>query len=213
MNLSRARVVKAGAGAVDPPTLPRRTSRRMPAAVVDAHAEAARIVDDAVRHATALEAAARARVADVVRLASEEAREVEVARLSAVALHLEARERRYGEGEVERAMTLAGLLAERVVAAELTLAPERIADIAMELLAETRGSASARIVVCPDDYPAATAAFARLGLAQGVVTFEVDHGLTRGSVVVETDLGTIDGRLETRLPKLVAALTEALQNG
>lgn len=213
MNLSRARVVKAGAGTVDPPTEPRRTSRRVPAAIADAHAEAARIVDDAVRHATALETAARARVADVVRLASEEAREVEVARLSAVALHLEARERRYTESEVARAMTLAGLLAERVVAAELVLAPERIAGIAMELLAETRGSASARVVLCPEDQPAAMAAFARLGLAQGVVTIEVDHGLSRGSVVVETDLGTIDGRLETRLPKLVAALTEALQNG
>ncbi len=213
MNLSRGRVIKAGAGTVDPPTEPRRTSRRIPAVTAAAHAEASRIVDDAVRHATALEAAARSRVADVVRLASEEAREIEVAKLSAVALHLEARERRYTEGEAERAMTLARLLAERVVSAELTVAPERIADIALELLAETRGSATARIVVCPDDQAAATAAFARLGLAQGVVTFAVDPALTRGSVVVETDLGTIDGRLETRLPRLVQALTEALRNG
>jgi flagellar biosynthesis/type III secretory pathway protein FliH len=197
VNLSRGRVIKAGAGTVDPPTEPRRTSRRIPAVTAAAHAEASRIVDDAVRHATALEAAARSRVADVVRLASEEAREIEVAKLSAVALHLEARERRYTEGEAERAMTLARLLAERVVSAELTVAPERIADIAL----------------CPDDQAAATAAFARLGLAQGVVTFAVDPALTRGSVVVETDLGTIDGRLETRLPRLVQALTEALRNG
>ena len=214
MKLTKARVLKGEAGATqEPPTARWILPRRLPSAVAGAHAEAARIVDDAMIHAGDLESRARDRVAHMARVAAEEARETELARLSAVALHLDARARTYSAAEVERAVALARILAERVVGAELTVAPERVAQMAAELLGEARGASTARIFACREDIEALRETFVSLGLPEGTATFQEDPSLVRGSLVLESDVGTVDGRLETRLPRFADALLEALRDG
>ena len=209
MKLSRARVIAANTplAARDPV---KRETRRLPASVVSAHAEAERILDAARRQATELKDDARAHREEAARFAGQEAREDEIARLAAVALHLEARERTYGEAELVRAVDLARLLAERVVGAELALSPERVGQMAAELLGSARGARTARILACREDAAALRETFAAVGLPLGTVTIEEDPTLLRGSLVLESDVGTLDGRLEVRLHRLSRALLEAL---
>lgn len=214
MKITRARVLpRHASGTAEPPTPRAVVRRRMPGAVAGAHAEAARIVADALAHAETLELRARERVGQVVRLAAEEAREVEIARLAATAIYLDARARSYAEAEVERAVDLARLLAERVVGAELAISPDRVVQMAGELLGEARGASSARIFGCREDLEALRQTFASLGLPEATVSFEEDPSLVRGSLLVESDVGTVDGRLETLLPRFADALLEALRNG
>lgn len=219
MSLTRARVLSARSDAISSsaeaaPTAraPRGSRHVLDATVVLAHAEAARILDDARRAAASLHEEARARAEETTRAAAQEAREAELARLAAVALYLDARERSYGDRELERAVDLARLLAERVVGAELALSPERVAHMAAALLGEARGAASARIFACREDLAALRATFASLELPEGTVSLEEDPSLLRGSLVVESDVGTVDGRLETRFELLAAALLEALND-
>ena len=214
MKLTKARVLsRAAGGTQEPPTARLAMQRRVPAAVARAHADAARIIDDAMVHAGNLEARARDRVTDIARLAGEEAREIELGRLAAVALHLDARARTHSAAETERAVALARILAERVVGAELAIAPERVAQMAAELLGEARGASTARIFGCREDIEALRTTFASLGLPEGTATFQEDASLVRGSLVLESDVGTVDGRLETRLPRFADALLEALRHG
>lgn len=218
MRITRARVLEgshARGGTPEPPTPLARAvaNRRIPAAIAAAHADAARIIDDAMNHAGRLEERARERVSDVSRLAAEESREKELARLAATAIYLDARARTYSAAELDRSVELARLLAERIIGAELTLSPERISHLAEELLGEAKGARSARIFGCREDLEALVGTFASLGLPAGTATFEEDPSLGRGSIVIESDVGTVDGRLATRLPLFAAALLEALRHG
>jgi len=213
MKITRARVLRGGGGTAEPPTPRLAVRRRLPAEEARAHADAARILDDAMNHAGRLEERARERVADMARLAADEAREQELARLAATAVHLDARAHAYSAAELERSVELARLLAERIVGAELTVSPERISHLAEELLTEAKGARAARIFGCREDLEALAGTFASLGLPAGTATFEVEPSLPRGSLVIESDVGTVDGRLATRLPLFSAALLEALRHG
>jgi hypothetical protein len=102
--------------------------------------------------------------------------------------------------------TLEQLLAERLVRAQLSLEPRRIADIFTELLVEARGASSARVLGRREDLAALRETLGALGLPEDAVALVEDAGLTRGSLVLESDLGTVDGRLETRLDRLAEAL-------
>ncbi len=211
MKLTRGRIVQASSLVDEAPYFDR--DPRVAAEVVRAHEEAERILQEARDRAGHLEAEVRERLGDVVRRAAEEARELELARLSAAALHLEARARRLEGDDMERLVAFATLLAERVVGAELALEGARIAAMAEELLAESGGSGSVRIEVHPDDAEALRRHFASLGLPAGTCAVEAAPELLRGSLVLHGDLGTVDGRLESRLPRLAAALREALRHG
>ncbi|HQY64300.1 MAG: hypothetical protein IPF92_26805 [Myxococcales bacterium] len=208
MQLTRARVLRvADVGPVAPgvPTAPRRGAV-VEARVAAAHVEAERVLAAARDAASALERAALARADAAVAAAAAAARDVEVARLAAIALHLEARQAGLGAREIERSVELAKLLAERLVGAQLSLEPRRIADILAELLAAARGASSARVLGCPDDLEALRQALGALGLPPDAVALVEDETLTRGSLVLESDLGTVDGRLEARLDRLAEAL-------
>ncbi len=215
MTLSRARVLSA----TEVPALvqerargPReaRARRILPAAVVDAHVQAAQVLALAKQGAEAFEAAAHARAAHAAEATAREAREAELARLAAVALHLEARARSLDRASIERTVSLARLLAERVIGAELTATPERIGLMVAELLGETRGATTARVLAGRDDLQALARALSELGFPEGAIELVEDPRATRGSLVLETDVGTVDGRLESRLGRLTAALRAAL---
>lgn len=217
MTIERARIIKATAVASPSTPSPQRSNlvqsvalaRRVPHAVVDAHAEAERIVNDARASATKLIAEASANIANNAEAAAREAREREIARLAAEVLMARSSEEQRAERELDRTVELAVLLAERLIGEALILEPARVGALALEALKETRGARQVRVEACPDDVPALKESLATLG--DGVATIEASSELPRGSLVVHTELGRVDARLAPQLARLSEALREVLR--
>lgn len=196
MSLARARVLR---GQALPPA-PAPGPRRIPDVLVEARAEAGRIVADARAEA------ARA-VAGAVEEATRAAREEEVARLAASWLALRQREEASAALQQDRLVALATALAERLLGESLRIDPVRIAELAVTAMQEARGARTVRIDAAPEDVASLREALAALGETARV---EEDPALGRGSLVVHTDLGKIDARIEPQLARLASALREAL---
>ena len=209
MTLARARILKGGTAPTPPTEAPGSTdsaiarARILPAALVEARAEAARIVAEA--RATAAAEASKA-AADAAR----EAREEETARLAAGFLALREAEARQLESGKGRLVELATLLAERLLGEALRVEPQRIAELAAVAIEEARGARRIRISASPEDVTPLREAFAAVD-ARIPIDVEVDSALERGSLVLHTDLGTLDARLAPQLERLAAALREALR--
>lgn len=177
-----ARVIKPGA-------------RIVRALVVDARAHAASIVQDATREAAQIraEAAAAGHREGDARAAATLAR--------AAAARDEALART--EGDV-REIALAA--AARIVEGHVALGGAEVAAIVTAALERARRARQVRVRLCPDD-AAALAALPEPVLPAAVV-IAPDPSLSRGDCVVESDLGTIDARVGTKLD----ALRDALRN-
>jgi flagellar biosynthesis/type III secretory pathway protein FliH len=194
MTLARARIIKAAFGDADvtrpAPVASSPMGRRIAREIMDAHDEAERIREAAKRDAAL------------------EAREEEVARLAASFLALRKADDERAERDLDRAVELAKILAERLVGEGLKIEPERIAGLAANALAETRGARNVRIDANPDDVAPLREALASVGHEAAL---NVDPALARGSLVVHTDLGTIDAQLRPQLDRLAKALREAMR--
>jgi type III secretion protein L len=210
MTLQRARVIKgafrddsstettATAASPDPHLL---RGRRIAAEVLEAKAEAARILEAARTEAEALRVS-------VAKTAADEAREHEVARLAAQFIALRDEDNRRALRDVDRTIEVAVVLAERLIGEAIRVEPSRVAELAAAAIEEARGARRVRIDACPDDVAALGEA---LGAAGSSAEIAADPTLPRGSLVVHTDLGRVDARLQPQLGRLAAALREALQ--
>src|SRR5262249_46191878 len=136
---------------------------------------------------------------ELARNAAEEARNAEVARLAAAFLTLRNDDERRAERDLDRAVELAGLLAERLVGEALRIDPTRIAELATAALEETRGARHIRIEACDEDIAALSEILASVN---HVAEIHANPSLRRGSLVVHTDLGRVDARLEVQLARL-----------
>jgi flagellar biosynthesis/type III secretory pathway protein FliH len=192
MTLARARIIKRAFSETDPtrPVTSQPMGRRIAREIMDAHDEAERI-REAARHD-----------------AAREAREEEVARLAASFLALKKADEERADRDLDRAVELATILAERLVGEGLKMDPERIAGLAANALAEARGARNVRIDANPDDVVSLREALASVGHEAKV---NADPALARGSLVVHTDLGTIDAQLRPQLDRLAKALREAMR--
>lgn len=213
MTIERARIIK-GAFANAPTSAAQDTprvdlARRIPRATVDGVAEAERIVREAKAQAARLLDEARAAVAKVQSEAAIEARRGEIARVAAELVTVRALEEQRRERELDRTVELAVLLAERLVGEALRVDPARIATLASEALRETRGARKLRIEAHPEDVATLTEALGLLGAHAAEVLGSEELG--RGSLIVQTELGRLDARLEPQLMRLADALKEALR--
>lgn len=188
-----------GAPATEPTAEAR--ARRIAGEILEARAEATRIVEEAREKADAL-------VADAASAAGAEARDREVARLAAGFLALRNEEAGRAERDVNRIIELAVLLAERVIGEAIRVEPSRIAELAASAIQEARGARRVRIDACPEDVGPLQEALGAIGQSADV---QPDLTLRRGSLVVHTDLGHVDARLEPQLARLAEALREALR--
>lgn len=219
MTLERARLLKAPVSGHAPTALPDTEptpiaaagyGRRVAREVLDARAEAERIVADANARAARILADARESAEAVAAAAAREAREAETAKLAASFLALRREDERRAERDLDRAIELAVVLAERLIGEGLAIEPARIAHLAAAALAETRGARRVRIDASPEDAEALQRVLAELGEGR-VEEVIADPSLRRGSLVVHTDLGRVDARLEPQLERLSRALREALE--
>lgn len=173
--------------------------RRVAREVLEAHEEAARIlarVDEEVEHLRAH--------------AIEAAREGEIARFAAAFLVLHEREEQRAESDLARAVSLAKVLAERLLGEELRAAPERVIELAKNTLREARGARRITIEACASSASLLRAHLEELCFGEGTIDVQERDGLEPGSLVVHTDVGVLDARLAVQLDRLTAALAAAL---
>ncbi len=212
MTIRPGRVIPAGDFNATPLARPRRapSARVIPKATVDAELEARSILQRAQTEAAKVLQAAD-RVAAHTRLAAEaEGRATAVAQLAARVLRVTQQEQRADAATLERSVALARLLAERLLGAELQLAPNRIADLARRALAEARGARTAEIAAHPDDAAELERQRPALGLEPDAVRITADPSRARGNLRITTELGVLDADLAPQLDRLVASLKDSL---
>ncbi len=130
------------------------------------------------------------------------------ASIAAAYLLLREREDRILDTNLDRTTELAVALAERLIGGALEIAPEKIADMAKAALSETKGARKTRIEANPIDVRALREHTVSLGES---IVIEPNAELARGSLVLHTDLGTLDARLTPQLERLARALKDALR--
>lgn len=181
--------------------------------LVDSSEEAARLLANARAQAAALVAAAERRAADLRLVAEAEARAEASAKLAAHALALASHEAKADERALERTVSLARLLAERLLGASLALAPEQVVSLARQALAEARGARRLNIVAHPEDAKLLLQELPSLGVAVETVRVSPDSARARGSLRIETDIGVLDADLAPQLDRLALRLRETLAHG
>jgi flagellar assembly protein FliH len=182
-----ARVIKAD----------RESTRIVPRVELDARARAEAILRDAASDAQELR-----------RKALQEGRREGRAELAATILEqAQAAQRRLDE--LEDAALQVGLeVARRLVGAELEREPQHTAALVRQLLARVRRARRVMVQLHPLDRPQVQRLLPQLLPQQGEAAVELvdDATLQPGDCVVYSDVGTLDGRIETRLSALAGAL-------
>ena len=171
---------------------------RVPAAVLDARAQADAIV-----------AAAHAQAAGVRAEAAAAGRDDAAAVVTKTLLDVRAEAERTLIAARPAAAALAARMAARIVGRAVELAPSVTAEIATQALQAARARGGRiKLRVHPDDRAALSAATTQL-LARlaATATLELvdDPGVGRHGCIVETSAGRLDARLETQLGVLEKA--------
>jgi flagellar biosynthesis/type III secretory pathway protein FliH len=186
--------------------------RVAPRELVDASAEARRVLEAAERDAKTLLERARAECAEVRLRAEMEGRAAAVADFATRALLLAAREAEVDGRSLDRVVELARVLAERLLGEALRLEPARVVELARQALNEARGARRIELAAHPEDVPLLEAALTDARIS-GVTRIVSDGSRGRGSVRLDTDVGTLDAELAPQLDRLTARLRETLRNG
>ncbi len=166
-------------------------------------------VADATAQARAILERARAQAEQIAAAARVEGRAEGRAELAA-GLLAQAQERERALQALEpQAVELALLAARRIVGQELSVRPAAVAEMVVPLLRRLRRARQVTLRVHPDDgaalEPCLRALCAQAELAAGV-QLEHDPTLERGDCVVQSELGSLDARIETQLQALARAL-------
>lgn len=216
MTLARGRVVRGSAVvAAKPVTLAGGGGMAIGRVVQRAVAEAAREASDRTARA---EAAARVilddaeKAARVIReQARAEGRREAAADLAAAWVKLRAEESARDERDMDRTVELARAMAERLVGEAIVLDPAKIMSMARQTLAAARQARRVVMRAHPADADTLRDHLPSLGLEHSAIEIHADETRTRGSLLVETDLGILDADLTIQLDRLARSLRDGLQ--
>nr|WP_245301940.1 FliH/SctL family protein [Symbiobacterium terraclitae] len=157
--------------------------------------------------------------AALARLEAEKAAEATLAEARAEASRILAEARERAEAEVrerlersqEALVELAVAAATRLVQGHLAVQPQAVVQMVAAGLRLVKDS-PATVRVSPDDLPLLEAQRSTLEreLGAGALTLTSDPGLSRGSYLVQTPVGQVDGTLEQQTARLQAAMRAAL---
>lgn len=186
-------------------------SRVVPKPVVDAQAQAARILAEAELLAARLLSQGRADLETLHAQVTADAIAAGSARLAAEFLALRELEDRADERSLDRLTELARLLAERLLGEALALDPSRVVALAEQALREARGARRINILAHPADVPLLEQALSsgRVGHVAQVVA---DAARARGSLRFETEIGSLNADVAPQLDRLAERLREALRH-
>lgn len=191
---------------------------RLEAGTLEAAVRPVLALDDDVRLAArahraltdgeALLRAARAEATALREAARQEGLARGLAQAAAVLQEAESLRREAARAARADVARLAVAAAGKLLGRELRAAPQALAELVEQALAEAAGARRARVLVGPQPEEALEAARARLSARAADLAWvlEVDPELAPGDCVIETDLGRIDARLETQLAALLDAL-------
>ena len=184
----------------------------MPAAVMDARADAAALRAAARADAEAIRAGAAAERDAAVAAGRDQGRAEGAAEIAALLAAARLEAQRLREAGTPTAIALAVKMAEQIVGRAVTLAPALMAEIAGAALEACRPRGDwVRVRVHPDDGAAVTARRdALVARAPRAAALEIvgDESVGRYGCVIETAVGRVDARLETQLAALERALME-----
>ena len=102
------------------------------------------------------------------------------------------------------AVALGLRLAERIVAGAISVAPERLVDVAELMLRRLADRRQVTLIVNPGELDVLSAAVTRLRSELGGIDHlgvQADRRVTRGSVIARTDDGEIDATVEAQLER------------
>lgn len=184
--------------------------RRVTREELEGRAEAARILAQARSQAADLLEDARVQAQELARTTAREAEEAARSRVTTEWLAIRHAEQAKLDQDADRIVSVAVVMAERLLGASLEVAPAHIAALARGVLAEFRGARRAVIDAHPTDAQALRDWLPGAGLDLQFVEVRDDEGLARGDLRLHTDLGIIDAKLAPRFERLAAALREAL---
>ncbi|HQU82905.1 MAG TPA: FliH/SctL family protein [Pyrinomonadaceae bacterium] len=176
--------------------------------IVSAREEAARIIEEAEEFAAELRREARE---DAEKLRSEAYRagtETALAEFENISLEMnEIRERVWRETEKDL-LRLAVRLAEKIVGREIKKDSKTVVDIVSAALQNARQQEKLTVRVNPADLLTVEAEMERFSSATRVryLDFIADPRVSIGGCLIESEVGTIDARLETQLRVLERAL-------
>lgn len=193
--------------------LVQRFGRVVPAAVVDAAAEARAVLALARQQADALLGQARVQAdrlrADARREGEAEGRALAEAAFTTALVEARGEAERVRRAALPAAQTIAVRMAEKIVGRTIALDATAMADIARQALEAARARAGAvSLRVHPDDWAAIETARPALAarLAKAVELRVIpDAAVGRHGCVVESAAGRLDARLDTQLAALERA--------
>lgn len=187
------------------------TSVRIDGAVVDAATRARAIVDAARQEASGIRSEIAAERERARAEAEGEGYESGRARAAALLASAAAERDRILRTLAREVASLSVDVARRVLGRELTTDPAAVVDVAARVLESARERAVVTLRASPADVPRLRAAEPRLAalLARAPgLTVREDPSLSAGDVVVETEAGRLDGRVDAQLAALERALAE-----
>ena len=184
--------------------------RRLEAAVWDADRRVREMVAAAEEEARNIVADAEAARARAIADAAEDGRREGQARAAAT-LAAAARERdRLLRGAEREVVELAVAVARKVLGRELGRGGEAVVDLAAAAVAEARSRRDVMLRVSPADAAAVRAAGGTFAaLSRAPVRIVEDPSIAQGGVIVETEAGRIDARIEAQLEAVARAIEEA----
>jgi flagellar biosynthesis/type III secretory pathway protein FliH len=174
-------------------------SLKAQAVIEEANAQASEVLSNAQREASVLKQAAQ-EVGRAEGFAESVSRAATLGRMEATA-----EDRALG-----RTISLARLLAERLLGASLRLDEGTVAALAQQALNEVKGVRQVRLLVHPDDLAILQT---NNVVSQPGFSLAPDANLARGDFRIVTDVGTIDATLGARLDLLAVKLADTLKKG
>jgi flagellar biosynthesis/type III secretory pathway protein FliH len=181
-------------------------------AAAAASLQAAAKLAAAEERARAILAAAEAGARELGEKAREEGRAEGAASLAAAWMKLRTEEAARDERDLDRTTELARVMAERLVGEALELDPAKVRSVARQVLAGARQSRRVVLSAHPADAEALGANLGALGLEGAAIEIHVDTTRTRGSLLIETDLGTLDANLSIQLDRLARSLRDSFRS-
>jgi flagellar biosynthesis/type III secretory pathway protein FliH len=185
--------------------------RRIEAEVWDAGRRARAAVRAAEEEAARILAAAALERERVRRDAAEAGRAEGLARAAAALASAQAARDALLAGAAAELGGLAVSIARRILGRELALSPEAVAAVAARAVREVRARRDVTVRVSPSDEEAVRRAEPGLAalLERGALSVRADPALQPGDVVVESEAGRVDARVETQLAAFARALGES----
>ena len=200
-----AAAISAAPQSHTPQSQPARLKIRSPA-TQQIERQAQQLLLDARARAHAIVGAAEQQADTICQQATSAGEQDGRARLAAEHLALNRERQRFEATQLSGATEIAGLLAERLLGAELELNPDAVNQLAKEVLRGARSARSITLHVHELDLPVLAGRKNELGIDDADLELKEDRDLARGEVIVESELGLLDGRFSVQLERLLEHL-------